>query len=326
MAGSDEPETVPEPLQPQPGDYAYDLDRALSAVVTLRARIPADAFTAGMLGTERIGNAVLIRDDGLLLTIGYLITEAQEIWLTTAAGRAVPGHVLGYDQVTGFGLVQALGSLGVPALPLGEAGQAPVGARVVFAGAGGRAGAVAGRVVSRQEFAGYWEYLLEEAVFTSPAHPNWGGAAVIGPEGTVIGIGSLQLGHDPGDGRVRMLNMSVPIELLPPILDDMRLLGRPARPARPWLGVSASSDDGQVMLIGVTARGPAARAGLRRGDIILAVGGEGVTDLAAFLRAIWALGPAGAGVPLVVDREGDRFEVNVTSGDRNNFLTAAPLH
>jgi len=121
MAGSDEPETVPEPLQPQPGDYAYDLDRALSAVVTLRARIPDDAFTAGMLGTERIGNAVLIRDDGLLLTIGYLITEAQEIWLTTAAGRAVPGHVLGYDQVTGFGLVQALGSLGVPALPLGEA-------------------------------------------------------------------------------------------------------------------------------------------------------------------------------------------------------------
>jgi len=181
-------------------------------------------------------------------------------------------------------------------------------------------------VVSRQEFAGYWEYLLEEAVFTSPAHPNWGGAAVIGPEGTVIGIGSLQLGHDPGDGRVRMLNMSVPIELLPPILDDMRLLGRPSRPARPWLGVSASSDDGQVMLIGVTARGPAARAGLRRGDIILAVGGQGVTDLAAFLRAIWALGPAGAGVPLVVDREGDRFEVNVTSGDRNSFLKAAPLH
>jgi S1-C subfamily serine protease len=326
MAQPDDEDMVPVTLRPQPADYAYDLDRALSAVVTLRARIPQDAFTATTLGTERIGNAVLIRDDGLLLTIGYLITEAEEIWLTTVEGRVVPGHVLAYDQVTGFGLVQALGRLGIPALALGSSAAVQVGERIVFAGAGGRAGALAGRVVSRQEFVGYWEYLLDEAIYTAPAHPLWGGGAVIGPEGDVVGIGSIQLGHDPGDGRVRVLNMSVPVDLLKPILDEMLTQGRPSRPPRPWLGISASSDDGQVLLVGVTSRGPAARAGLRKGDVILAVAGEPVSDLASFFRAIWSLGDAGVSLPLLVEREGDRFEVSVTSGDRQGYLKARPLH
>jgi S1-C subfamily serine protease len=326
MAGSAERGTVPVTLRPQPGDYAYDLDRALSAVVTLRARIPDDAFTAGTIGTERIGNAVLIRDNGLLLTIGYLITEAEEIWLTTSAGRVVPGHVLAYDQVTGFGLVQALGQLGIPALALGASGQVQAGERIVFAGAGGRLGALAGQVVSRQEFAGYWEYLLDSAIYTAPAHPLWGGGAVIGPKGDLVGIGSIQLGHDPGDGRVRVLNMSVPTDLLTPILDEMLTLGRPNRPPRPWLGVSATSDDGHVVLIDVTRRGPAARAGLRKGDIILAVAKQPLSDIASFFRGIWSLGEAGVNVPLLVEREGDRFEVNVTSGERQRFLKSAPLH
>jgi S1-C subfamily serine protease len=317
---------VPVTLRPQPEDYAYDLDRALSAVVTMRVQVPDDAFTAKTLGTGRVGNAVLIRENGLLLTIGYLITEAEEVWLTTAQGRVVPGHALAYDQVTGFGLVQALGPLGLPALALGDSSQVRIGERIVFAGAGGRSGSIAGRVVARQEFAGYWEYLLDDALYTAPAHPLWGGAAVIGPEGNVVGIGSIQLGHDPGDGRVKVLNMSVPTDLLKPILDDMLTLGRPNRPPRPWLGVSATSDDGQVVLIGVTGNGPAARAGLRRGDVILAVAQEPLTDLASFFRAIWSLGEAGVDVPLLVMREGDRFDVSVTSGDRQRFLRSAPLH
>ena len=266
MARADEREMVPGALRPRPEDYAYDLDRALSAVVTLRARVSEDAFTAGTLGTERVGNAVLIRDDGLLLTIGYLATEAEDIWLTTSGGKVVQGHVMGVDAVTGFGLVQALGRLDVPAIPVGSSADVPAGTPVVFAGAGGRAGALAARVVSRQPFAGYWEYLLDDALYTAPAHPLWGGGAVIAPGGELVGIGSIQLGHDPGDGKERVLNMSVPTDLLKPILDEMLTLGRANRPPRPWLGVSASSDDGQVVLIGVTAKGPAARAGLRRGD------------------------------------------------------------
>jgi len=292
----------------------------------MRARIPDDAFTAGTLGTERIGSAVLIRDDGLLATIGYLVTEAEEVWLTTAEGLVVPGHVLSYDQVTGFGLVQALGKLGVPALTLGQSGEVPVGEDIVFAGAGGRPGALAARIVARQEFAGYWEYLLDEAIFTAPAHPRWSGGALIGPGGDLLGIGSLQLGHDPGDGRVRVLNMSVPIDLLKPILEEMRTLGRASRPPRPWLGLSASADAGQVVILDTSARGPAARAGLRRGDVVLAVAQRPVSDLANFFRQVWALGEAGVDVPLVVEREGDRFEVTVASGDRQRFLKAAPLH
>jgi len=326
MAPPAEGKGVPTSLRPHPEDYGYDLDLALSAVVGLRARIPEDAFTAGTLGTERVGNAVLIRENGLLVTIGYLITEAEEVWLTTAEGLAVPGHVLGFDQVTGFGLVQALGKLAVPPLPLGVSGEVPVGADIVFAAAGGRSGALAGRVVARQEFAGYWEYLLDEALFTAPAHPHWSGGAVIGPGGGLIGIGSLQLGHDAGDGRVRILNMSVPIDLLKPILGEMLTLGRADRPARPWLGISVSADEGQVVILSTAARGPAARAGLRRGDVVLAVAKEPVADLPRFFRSIWALGEAGVDVPLVVDREGDRFEVTVASGDRQRFLKAAPLH
>lgn len=316
---------VPAAQQPRPEDYAFDLDRALRAVVALRAGVPADAFTAETLGTERLGSAVLIREDGLLLTIGYLITEAQDIWLTTQEGRVVPGHVVGYDQVTGFGLVQALGRLEIPALPLGDAAAVAIGDPIIMAGAGGREGALAGRVVARESFTGYWEYLLEDAFYTAPSHPLWGGCALIGPRGDLVGIGSIQLGHDPGDGRVRVLNMSVPTDLLKPILEEMLQLGRPDRAPRPWLGISVGAEDGQVALVGVAKGGPADRAGLRRGDLVLAVGQAMVSDEAEFFRAIWSQGRAGVDIPLLLERDGDRFQVAVTSGDRQRYLKAAPL-
>jgi len=203
--------SVPDEAQPQPQDYAFDLDWALSSVVALHANVPADAFTAAALGTERVGNGVLIREDGVVLTIGYLITEAEDVMLTTGEGQEVPGHVLGFDQATGFGLVQALEPLAAPVLPLAEGGHAPLGEKVIIAGAGGRERSVAGRVVARQEFAGYWEYLLDDAIFTAPAHPLWSGAALIGPSGKLLGIGSLHLQHQTSTGKVMPLNMMVPI-------------------------------------------------------------------------------------------------------------------
>ena len=162
---------MPPAAQPKPEDYSYDLDETLGALVGLRALVPADAFTAETLGTERTGNGVLIRD-GVVLSIGYLITEAETIWLHLGDGRAVPGHVLAYDQETGFGLVQALTKLDLPALPLGDSTLVPLEEKVVVGGAGGRQRSVAARVVGKQEFAGYWEYVLDEAIFTTPAHPN----------------------------------------------------------------------------------------------------------------------------------------------------------
>ncbi len=219
---------MPLGVQPKPEHYDYDLDEALTCVVGLRAIIPGDAFTAETLGTERAGNGVLIRD-GVVLTIGYLITEAQTIWLHPAEGPPAPGHVLAYDQETGFGLVQALARLDLPVMPIGQSQKTKVSDAVVVAGAGGRKHSVAARIAAKQEFAGNWEYVLDEAIFTAPAHPFWGGAAMIGRDGDLLGIGSLQVQQARGEGQAEPLNMIVPIDILKPILDDLLTSG-PSQP------------------------------------------------------------------------------------------------
>jgi S1-C subfamily serine protease len=317
---------LPLSLQPRPEDYDYDLEYALGSVVGLRATVPADAFTAETLGTERAGNGVLIRGDGLVLTIGYLITEAEALWLHLSDGRVVPGHVVAYDQPTGFGLVQALARVDLPALSLGDSSRARLGERVVTAGFGGRERSIAARIVAKQEFAGYWEYVLDEAIFSAPAHPFWGGTALIGPAGDLLGIGSLQLQGATERGPAGHLNMIVPIDLLKPILDDLLTLGRANRPPRPWLGLYATELEDKIVIMGLASNGPAQRAGLRTGDLVLAVAGREVSDLAGLFRRIWALGEAGVDVPLTLHREGDTFDVTVTSGDRNRFLKTPRLH
>src|SRR3954451_23001205 len=313
-------------VQPKPGDYGYDLDKALASVIGLHAIIPSDAFTAETLGTERAGNAVLIRENGVVLTIGYLLTEAETIWLHLNDGRVVPGHVLGYDQTTGFGLVQALAKLDLPVLPLGDSTLVPLEENVVIGGAGGRQKSVAARVVGKQEFAGYWEYVLDEAIFTAPAHPHWGGTALIGPGGDLLGIGSLQLEQAAPSGDTLHLNMVVPIDLLAPILDDFLTLGRARRPARPWLGLYATEAENKVVVMGLATGGPAEKAGLESGDVVLAVAGRAIGNLASFFRRVWALGEAGVEAPLTIHRRGKTFEVRVASADRARFLKAPRLH
>lgn len=315
---------VPAAVQPRADEFAFDLEAALQAVVGLHCIVPEDAFTAQTLGTERAGNGVLI-DKGLILTIGYLITEAETIWLHLGDGRVVPGHPLGVDPESGFGLVQALGDIDIAPLPLGVSAKAKIGDAVVVGGVGGRTRSVAGKIAAVQEFAGYWEYLLDDAIFTHPAHPNWGGAALINAKGELIGIGSLQIERDLG-GRSEHLNMVVPIDLLKPVLDDLRNYGKVNRPARPWLGLYAAEVEDKVVVVGLAARGPAARAELRTGDVILAVNGEEVTDSAEFFRALWALGPAGIDVPLTLYRGGDTFDVEIVSTDRNRMLKAPRMH
>ena len=317
---------VSRDVQPKPADYDFDLERALAAVVGVHAIIPADAFTAETLGTERAGNGVLIRGDGLVLTIGYLVTEAETIWLHLGDGRVVPGHVLAYDQESGFGLVQALARLDLPALSLGESSKAQLGERVVVAGVGGPQRSVAARIVAKQEFAGYWEYVLDEAFFTAPSHPNWGGTALIDHAGALIGVGSLQLQQARDQGRTEDLNMIVPIDLLKPILDDLLTLGRPNRPPRPWLGLYATEVDDKIVVVGLAGRGPARKAELRTGDLVLSVAGKEVHDLAGLYRSVWSLGGAGVEVPLLVYRDGRTFEVRVASTDRNRLLKGPSLH
>jgi S1-C subfamily serine protease len=317
---------VPASVQPKAEDYAYDLDVALSCIVALRATVPSDAFTAETLGTERAGNGVIIRGNGLILTIGYLITEADTIWLTLNDGRSVPGHVLGYDQETGFGLVQALAKLDMPALEFGQSGAASLGERVVVAGAGARPHSVAARIVAKQEFAGYWEYVLDEAIFTAPAHPNWGGTALIGPGGDLLGIGSLQLQQAVGEGPAQNINMMVPIDLLKPIFDDLLKFGRRNAPPRPWLGLYATEVENRLVVVGLADRGPAKNADVRTGDVVLAVAGGEVRDLAGLFRRIWAQGQAGVEVPMTIYRDGETMGLRVKSGERDRFLKGPSLH
>lgn len=306
-------------MRPSDETCAFDLDKTLCAVVALEARVPRDAFTAGSLGTDRLGNGTVIGPGGLVLTMAYLITEAEEVTLTRNDGVRVPAHVLGVDPVTGFGLVQALAPLGLPALPLGNARALKAESPVVIAGAGGRAHAAAGRVLARMPFAGYWEYLLENAIITEPAHPHWSGAALVGATGEIVGVGSLSLQRRSRSGGVKPINMFVPSDLLPPILHDLAS-GKAPHPPRPWLGVLAQDLGPHVVLIGVSPGGPAARAELRAGDVVQAVAGAPVSDLADFYTRLWAQGPAGANIPLRIQREDDVFDVEVRSADRATLL------
>jgi S1-C subfamily serine protease len=332
MLGPDDPTSgdedgwqIPANLQPDQDDYDFDLERALRAVVGLRASVPNDAFTAATLGTDRIGSGTVIRDDGLVLTIGYLITEAETVWLITADGRAVPGHALGFDYASGLGLVQALGRLNMPPIEVGNSDTVGLGQPAIVAAGGGREHAVEAKIVGKQEFAGYWEYLLDEALFTAPAHPFWSGAALIGKDGRLLGTGSLIL--QQGDGKRRMdMNMVVPAGLLAPVLEDLLTTGRNRRPPRPWLGLYAMESEGGLVVGGTVGKGPAEQAGLRQGDRILGVGEEDVTDLAGLWRKVWSLGNAGAPVPLRVDRDGGLQVVRVISADRASFLRGPRMH
>ncbi|MFY8031344.1 MAG: S1C family serine protease [Devosia sp.] len=293
------------------------MDPRLRSVVAVRAHVPDEAFTANTLGTLREGSGVVIRETGLVLTIGYLITEAEEVWLTAHDGRVVAAHPLAYDQVTGFGLVQALGPLDLPALAFGSSASAQLGDPVIIADGIGQS--IRATIVAKQEFAGYWEYLLDEAIFTAPAHPSWGGAALIDAEGDLLGIGSLRLQMMHNDD-VADINMVVPIDLLPPILEDLLTRGEAARPPRPWLGVFSAENNGDVVVMSVANGSPAEKAGLKRGDIISDVRDGEVEGLADFYRKVWNAGPAGSELPMRIVRDGRESWLRIKSADRNSFL------
>lgn len=305
---------------PSPDEVTFDLERTLSSVVALRSTVPDDAFTAPILGTEREGQGVIISDNGLVLTIGYLITEAEDVWLIGNNGVARPAHVVGYDQETGFGLVQSLGSLDLPHLELGDSAQISAGDSVIVAGQGGRDSAVNAQVVSVREFAGSWEYLLDRAIFTVPAHPRWSGAAVIDWAGRLAGIGSLYIQQAAGDDDEIDGNMVVPIDLLKPILADLTERGAQRKPARPWLGMTTAEAEEHLVVAGVAEGGPAMQAGVEPGDLVLGVDGERISGLSRLFRKIWSLGDAGVSVPLTLHRDGQVVSVTVQSAARGDFL------
>jgi S1-C subfamily serine protease len=315
----------PDSIQPKHGQTQFDLDRAFDAVVLVRAEVPDDAYSAATLGTERGGYGAVIREDGLVLTIGYLINEASQIWLTTNRGASVPGYPLAYDQATGFGLIQPLGKLSAPHFERGLAADVKVGDSAFVIGHGGGAHSLKTRIIAKHEFAGYWEYLLDEALFTAPAHPQWGGSALLDAQGNLIGTGSLLVQHEVS-GETVHVNMFVPIDLLNPIFDAMLTTGRSPHPPRPWLGMSTQDPEGKLVVARLSPNGPAGRAGIKVGDLVLGVGSTRVHTLADLFRAVWKLGNAGVDVPLMLSRGGDVLHIVVKSADRNDFLRKPKLH
>jgi S1-C subfamily serine protease len=261
-----------------------DLEEISRSVVKLRADVPDDAFTAGILGSQRTGNGIVIGSDGLVLTIGYLVTEATDVWLTAPDGRELAAHPLAYDQVTGFGLVVPLEKADIGSIPLGRSADLKAGDRAYVVSSSEFAEPQQVDVFARREFAGAWEYLLEDAIFTTPAHPHWSGAALIDHSGCLIGVGSLLVRELTGKDEINA-NMFVPIDLLKPILQELTTRGRSSRPPRPWLGVYAAEVTGKIYVTGVAEGGPAHLADIREGDLISRVADHHVGHTARVLSS-----------------------------------------
>jgi S1-C subfamily serine protease len=307
--------------------YAQAASRdTLNGVVQIIAHVPQDARTASTLGTERQGTGVVIDDSGLVLTIGYLILEAMEIHIQGAAPEPVPARLVAYDHETGFGLVRAEQPLNLTPIPLGVSAAVQPSQPLMVVSNVGELDAAGVYVVDRRDFAGYWEYLLEDAIFTAPPHAEFGGAALIDRDGRLVGIGSL-LVHDAGF-RDRPIpgNMFVPIDQLKPIMGDLLSRGRRADPGRPWLGVILEEDHGRVFVTRVSPESPAASAGIAPEDVILGIEGVQVHGLMDFYRALWARGQAGVEVRLDVLQGMAVRPVVIKSGDRYRYLRLNPTY
>jgi S1-C subfamily serine protease len=299
-------------------------EEILKAIVKIRSIVPKDAHTARTLGTEREGSGVVIDLKGHILTIGYLIVEAETIEVIGPEGKPINATYVGYDYNTGFGLLRTDKPLNVEPMKLGQSSEAKEGEPMLIAGHGGADSVQVARVIARKEFAGYWEYLLENAIFTAPPYANFGGAALIGRDGRLLGVGSLftQV-MIQGFGSIPC-NIFVPIDLLNPILSDLITRGRSREAPRPWLGLNAEESHGRVFVLQVTSKGPAEQAGLHGGDLILTVNGKAVNGLADFYRKVWALGNAGIDVSLGILRGIQIHDVTVHSVDRYQFFRLKP--
>lgn len=294
---------------------------ALLAVVGVRSTVPSNRRSAQTLGTEREGHGIIIDDEGLIVTIGYLIMEADTITITDIEGRKLPATIVGYDYESGFGLVRTDIPPKVTPMKFGNSDDATLRTEAYVAGIGGESATLKVKVAGRREFAGYWEYLLDSAIFTVPAYPLWGGSALIGLDGTLLGVGSLLVQDAVGPGAPAFPgNMYVPINRLKPIFAELLETGRLATPPRPWLGIYTVEHMGQLVVGGIADGGPCDRAGLRRGDILEALNDDSLDDVADFYKKLWSSGAAGVAVKLRLERDGDAFEVTVRSGDRSKYM------
>jgi len=299
-------------------------EETLSAVVLVRAKMLPNARSNATLGPEREGTGVLIRD-GYVATIGYLVIESEAIEVTSADGKSVPAALAAYDHASGFGLLKLLAPLAGRPLPIGDSNAVAERERALVASFGAD-GVNVVQVVSRRQFSGGWEYLLDAAIFTTPPVMNWSGAPLINARGELLGLGSLIVSDALGGGSESPGNMFVPSNLLRSILDELAARGTIAGPARPWMGVSTAEVRGRLFVTRVSPDGPADKAGLQEGDMLVGVGKDDVSSLAEFYRKVWALGVAGVDVPLRIRQGTQVKEVTLHSIDRVEYFRTRPSY
>ena len=316
--------TAATPSAPKVDEAAYQqLIDAAHAVVGLKVKALPNARSNETLGSERLGSGVLIDNHGLVLTIGYLVLEADQVEITDARGQSTPGAVVACDHATGFGLVRAIAPIAARPIDLGSADPVSELDRLMIVTGGSEAAVSIATVVSRRQFAGYWEYLIDDAIFTSPARLDHSGAALINKEGELIGIGSLFVMDALTPGEMLPGNMFVPVNLLKPVLDEMVKTGSQHDSNRPWLGLDSFEEGGRVKVMQVSDEGPAQKAGIAAGDTILQVNGEGVANLEDFYRRLWAAHP-GAEFRLTMLRGGNVRDILVQSIDRKAYVRHKP--
>ena len=293
------------------------------SVVKVKSQAVRDARSASTLGTEREGTGVVIDSNGLVLTIGYLVTEAEKVELSTADGKVFPATVVAADTRTGMGLLKALTPLPVKPIDFGESSKVAERELVLIVGFDGVAPAY---VVSKRQFVGYWEYLLDEAIYTAPATVNWQGAALLSREGKLLGIGSLVVGDALGTRANVPGNMFVPIDIVKPVLGDMIANGKSTASPRPWLGVNTQEVQGNVIVTRVSPESPADDAGLQKGDVIVGIGGKPVQGQKDFYTKLWATGNAGVDVPIEVLKGNQVQKYVVKSTERESYFRPKPVY
>ena len=303
-----------------------EAERLFKAIVKVQVRAIPNARSAASLGREREGTGVVIGENNLILTIGYLIVEADEITIVDNRGRTLPATVVGYDHGSGLGLVRSVVDLGASPVALGDPAKLSAREAVLIVNHEGPGDITIAQVAARREFTGNWEYLLDQAIFTTPPVMNWSGAALLDRDLRLLGVGSLIVGNTDPRREAEPGNMFVPIDTLKPILADLVRDGRRAGPARPWLGVAADEVRGRLVVARVSSDGPADQAGVDVGDIILAVGGEPVRTQAEFYRKVWARGAAGTDVPLRLLQGAEVRDVEVHSIDRVEYFRPRTMH
>jgi S1-C subfamily serine protease len=301
-------------------EAAARLREAVGAVVRIRMQALRDATSMELLGPDREGTGVVIDSSGLILTIGYIVVEASRIEVFTGEGRTVPAALVAFDQPTGLALIRTSTPLAVRPVALGDSSRLEATESVLVASA---VAADVAYVASRRTFTGYWEYILDDAIFTAPPRGDFAGAALIGRDGRLLGIGSLFVA-DAVQPRANFPgNMFIPINALRPILGDLIANGRRSD-ARPWLGVHTQEVQGRIVVTRVTPESPAQKAGLRRGDIITALDGQELAGQADLYKRLWAYGKPGVKVPLRVLQGNRMLELGIESMDRYDHFRGQP--